>query len=231
MKRLFLILSFVLGFSLFSTAQKQVRKDIRAGNKEYKQQKYTDAEVDFRRALEANARSTEAAYNLGNTLYRQEKGQEALEQYKIVLGNETDKTKLAMAWHNIGNMFMNGKDYRNSIDAYKQALRNNPQDDETRYNLALAQKLLQDQQNQDQNQDQNQQDQDQKQDQQQQEQKQDQQDQKQDQQQQQPNPNEMSKENADQILDAMMQEEKDTQEKVKAQQMQQQKQRKTEKNW
>jgi tetratricopeptide (TPR) repeat protein len=226
----------MVGFSSLSFAQKQVRKDIREGNKEYKQEKYTDAEVDYRRALEANARSTEAAYNLGNTLYRQEKGQEAAEQYQAVINNETDKIKLSMAWHNVGNLFMNGKDYKNSIEAYKKALRNNPKDDETRYNLALAQKLLHDQENQQQNQDQNQdkQEQQQEQDKQQQEQNQDQdqQEQQQDQpEQQQQNPDRMSKENAEQILDAMMQEEKNTQEKVKAEQMQQQKRRKTDKNW
>ena len=239
--KLFIITGvFIVSFSFFASAQKQVRKDIRGGNKEYKQEKYVDAEVNYRRALEGNARSTEAAYNLGNTLYKQAKGQESLEQYKATIGNETDKTKLSMAWHNAGNIFLasakdqqgnwNNEALRSSIEAYKNALRNNPKDDETRYNLALAQKLLQDNQNQDENQQQQQQ---QKQDQQQQQQDQQDQQQNQDQQQdqQQQNPNEMSRQNADQILDAMMQEEKNTQEKVKMQQMQQQKQRKTDKNW
>jgi hypothetical protein len=217
-----------------AAAQKQVRKDIREGNKEYRQERFTDAEVDYRRALEANARSTEAAYNLGNALYRQKKGQESLEQFKAVIGNETDKTKLSSAWHNLGNIFLasskdeqgnvNNEALKNSIEAYKSALRNNPKDDETRYNLALAQKLLEDNQNQDQQQQQQQQ---------QEQEQQQQQDQQQQEQppEQQPNPNEMSRQNADQILDAMMQEEKNTQEKVKAQQMQQQKQRKKDKNW
>jgi tetratricopeptide (TPR) repeat protein len=227
MKQFILIIFCIIGFSTGLFSQKQVRKDIREGNKEYKQEKYTDAEVDYRRALEANARSIEAAYNLGNTLYRQGKLQEALEQYQVVANNkESDKAKLSMAWHNTGNIMMAAKDYGKSIDAYKMALRNNPKDDETRYNLALAQKLLENQQdqNQDQKQDQNK---DQKQ--QDQQQKQDQQDQQQQEQQQ--NPNEMSKQNADQILDAMMQEEKNTQEKVKMEQVKQQKQKKTDKNW
>ncbi|MDR0864858.1 MAG: tetratricopeptide repeat protein, partial [Candidatus Symbiothrix sp.] len=207
-------------------------KDIREGNKEYRQGKFTDAEVDYRKALETDARSVEAAYNLGNTLYKQGKGQESLEQYQIVVGNEKDKTKLSMAWHNVGNIFMATKDYKRSIDAYKNALRNNPKDNETRYNLALAQKLLDDQQNQDQNQDQ--QKDEQKQDEQQQDQDQQNQDQQQDQkdqQDQQQNPDKMSKQNADHILDAMMQEEKNTQEKVKMEQMNRQKQKKTDKNW
>ena len=239
--------SLLLGFSSLSFAQKQVRKEIRKGNKEYKQEKYPDAEVNYRRALEENARSIEAAYNLGNSLYKQEKRQEALEQYQAMINNETDKEKLADAWHNIGNVFLSMKDSQNpeeqkvalprSIEAYKNALRNNPKDEETRYNLALAQKLLQDQQNEDQDQDQNQDNQDQQQQdkekEKEQEQKQQDQQDKQDQQQeqQQQNSNEMSKESAEQILDAMMQEEKNTQEKVKEQQMRQQQSNKKDKNW
>ncbi|MDR1526743.1 MAG: tetratricopeptide repeat protein [Dysgonamonadaceae bacterium] len=240
MKTFVLICICIAGFTAQASAQKQVRKDIRTGNKEYKQEKFTDAEVDYRRALEANARSSDAAYNLGNALYKQGKGQESLEQYQVVTGNETDKSKLSMAWHNTGNVFlasakdqqgnMNNEALKNSIEAYKKALRIHPKDDETRYNLALAQKLLQDNQDQNQDQDQNQQQQQQQDQQQQQNQNQNQQ-QEQQQDQQQQNPNEMSRQNADQILDAMMQEEKNTQEKVKAKQMQQQRQRKTEKNW
>jgi tetratricopeptide (TPR) repeat protein len=233
MKSVVLILSFIVGFSALSSAQKEVRKDIRAGNKSYKQDNYTDAEIDYRKALEKNAHSTDASYNLGNALYKQQKAQEALEQYQITINSETDKNKLAQAWHNAGNVFMTAKDYAKSVEAYKQSLRNNPKDDETRYNLALAQKLLQDQQNQDQqNQDQNQdQKQDQQKDQQQQPDQQKQQEQQQDQQQQEQQQDQMSKQNADQILDAMMQEEKNTQEKVKEHQMRQQQRKKNDKNW
>ena len=248
-KCLLITLTLLLGFSSLAFAQKQVRQEIKKGNKEYKQEKYSESEVNYRRALENNARSTEAAYNLGNALFKQEKKQEALEQYQATINNETDKEKLANAWHNIGNIFLSMKDSQNpeeqkvalpkSIEAYKNALRNNPKDDETRYNLALAQKLLQDQQNEDGDQDQNEDQQDQQQEQEkekEQEQKQDEQDQKEDkqdqQQEQQPqNSNEMSKENAEQILDAMMQEEKNTQEKVKEHQMRQQQSNKKDKNW
>ena len=235
MKKIYLIFALLIGFSTISFAQKQVRKDIREGNKSYRKGDMADAELDYRKALEGNARSIEAAYNLGNTLYMQGKRKESLEQYQVAVNSETDKMKLAMAWHNIGDIFMSEQDYQKSINAFKNALRNNPRDEETRYNLALAQKLLENQENQDQNQDQDQQ-QDQQQQEQQQDQKQDQQEQKQDQQQeqqeqQQQNQDQMSKQNADQILDALMQDEKNTQERVKAEQMQQQKQRKTDKNW
>ncbi|MDR3340486.1 MAG: tetratricopeptide repeat protein [Candidatus Symbiothrix sp.] len=225
----FLTLTFLFASSTIIFSQREVRSELQKGNKNYKQEKYSEAEIDYRKALEANARSVDAAYNLGNSLYKQKKLPEALAQYEAASANETDKEKLAKTWHNAGNVFMQNEDYAKSIEAYKQSLRKNPHDDETRYNLALAQKLLENQQQQ---QDQNKQDQN-KQDKQQEDQKkQDQQQdrQKQDQQQQQ-NPDQMQQQNAEQILDAMMQNERETQEKVKEQQKKQIRQQKSGKNW
>ena len=227
-----IILSFILVSASPAFSQKQVRQELRKGNKEYNKGKYTEAEINYRKALAANARSSDAAYNLGNTLYRQSKFPEAEQQYKAALSQEKDKGMAAANFHNVGNISMNTKEYQKSVDAYKQSLRLNPDDDETRYNLALAQKLLENQQkrqNQDKNKDKNKQDQKQDQQKQNQDQKQDQQ--KQQQQQQQQQQNQMQKENAEQILNAMMQNERDTQEKVKAEQVKQQNQKKTDKNW
>ena len=166
-------------------------------------------------------------YNLGNTLSQQQKMQEAMEQYVSASNIEKDKMKLAQIYHNMGVLLQASKDYAKAVDAYKKSLRNNPADDETRYNLALAQKMLKDQQQNKQNQDQNQ---DQNKDQQKQDQKQDQNkdkqnDQKQDQKKDQQQPpksekqkNQMSKENAEQLLNSVMQDEKDVQDKVKKQQ-------------
>ena len=239
---LFMVL-MLLSCSSFSFSQKEVRNKLRAGNKEYRQEKYTEAEITYRKALEANAKSPEAAYNLGNSLFMQQKYPEAEEQYKASLNYEKDKTKISWNWHNTGNIFLQqavekkdnpdqtyNENLKKSIEAYKSALKNNPKDDETRYNLALAQKLLKDNENGgggDNNNQQDEQKQDQKQEQQQ-EQKQEQEQQKQDQQQQQP---QMSKENAQQILDAMMQDEKNTQEKVKQQQVKAQQRKRSEKEW
>ena len=157
--------------------------------------------------------------------------------------NEKDSLQQARIWHNIGNVFLQEKKYAESIDAYKNALRRNPKDNETRYNLRLAQLLLKNQQQQqnDENKDKNKdKDKDNK----------DQQDKdknnkgnqnpqnnkdnkddKKDKQQQQQAPPQMTKENAQQILDAIQQDEKNTQEKVKKAMMQQQKRRKTDKEW
>ena len=193
-----------------ASAQKIERDYIRKGNRLFNDSVFVDAEVNYRKALEVNPKSTVSMYNLGNTLSQQQKFKDAMEQYVAAGKIEKDKMKLAHIYHNMGVLFQAG---------------NNPKDDETRYNLALAQKMLKDQQqnqqNQDQNQDQNKDEQEKKQDQQKDQNKQN--DQKKDDQQQQPpkpekKDNEMSKENAEQLLNSVMQDEKDTQDKVKKQQ-------------
>ena len=190
------------------TAQKE-SDDLRAGNRHYKNKKYTEAEIEYRKALQKNSKSFEANYNLGNTLFRQGKYEQALEQYHSAHSLTKDKEKLAYDFHNIGNALMSGTKYDKAIEAYKMALKNNPKDNETRYNLAYAQSLLQQQQkNQDKNKDKEKQE------------KEKEQEKKEEQQNQpppQPKPSDMSKENAQQILDALMQDEKNTLEKAKKQ--------------
>lgn len=203
------------------SAQKAERDFIRKGNRAYKDSTYVNAEVNYRKAINANPKSTVAMYNLGNTLMQQNKLQDAMEQFVSATKIEKNKSNLAQIYHNMGVIFQSGKDYAKAVEAYKESLRNNPKDDETRYNLALAQKMLKDQEQNQQNQDQNQ-------DQQEKEQEKDKQDQnqqnqqnqdQQQQQQNQPKDNQMSKENAEQLLKSVMQDEKDTQDKVKKQQI------------
>lgn len=224
----------MLGLMFVSVAvygQKTERDYLRSGNKLYKDSTFVKAEVDYRKALELEPKSTDAMYNLGNSLLMQQKAKEAMEQYEAASRIEKDKNKLAQIYHNMGVILQSSKQLPQCIEAYKQALRNNPKDDETRYNLALAQKQLKDQQQQNQNQDKDEK-QDQKQDDKQQnkdQQDQDKKDQQQNNQQQQQNQNQMSKENAEQLLKAAMQDEKNVQDKVKkAVQVQG---RKLEKDW
>lgn len=201
-------------------AQKAERDLIRKGNRMYNDSVYENAEVNYRKALEINPKSTVAMYNLANTLMQQNKLQEAMEQFAGAAKVEKEKPNLAQIYHNMGVIFQSQKDYAKAIEAYKESLRNNPKDDETRYNLALAQKLLKDQQQDQQNQDnqQNQQKQEEKQDQQQNQQQNQNNDQQQEPPQQQKQDNQMSKENAEQLLKSVMQDEKDVQDKVKKQQ-------------
>ena len=210
----------LVGLATSVHAQKEERDLIRRGNRLYKDSVFVDAEVNYRKALEVNPKSTVSMFNLGNTLLQQNKVKEAMDQYVAASRVEKDKNNLAQIFHNMGVIFQSQKDYAKAVEAYKESLRNNPKDDETRYNLALAQKMLKDQQQNQQNQDQQQ---NQNQEQKQEEQKKDQQqDQNQDQQQQPPQnqqkEDQMSKENAEQLLNSVMQDEKDVQDKVKKQQ-------------
>jgi tetratricopeptide (TPR) repeat protein len=219
------------------SGQKAERERIREGNKLYNKDQFTEAEIAYRKSLEVNSRSFDGIYDLGNALYKQQKFPEAAEQYRLVAAqserflseNPANVNRLAQVFHNMGNIGMSNKDYAKSIEAYKQSLRLNPRDDETRYNLALAQKLLENQEQEDQEQEQ-QQDEDQ----------QDNQDQNQPpqednrenktQEEQQPNET-MSPDNAQQILDAFLEDEKDIQDKVRQIQEQQRERRKTDREW
>ena len=215
MKKFYILSMLLLVGSVHGLAQNKTDRDyLRSGNKLYNDSLFIKAEVDYRKALEINPKSTDAMFNLANALLMQQKAQEAMEQYESVSKIEKDKEKLAQIYHNMGVILQSSKQLPQCIEAYKESLRNNPKDDETRYNLALAQKQLKDQQQDQQNQDQQQQQQEQK------DQNKDQQEQNQDQQQQpqqQQNKNEMSKENAQQLLNAVMQDEKNVQDKVKKQ--------------
>lgn len=223
LQKIYIISLLLLGGIASVHAQQKTDRDyLRSGNKLYNDSLFIKAEVDYRKALDINPKSTDAMFNLGNALLMQQKAKEAMEQYESVSKVEKDKSKLAEIYHNMGVILQSAKQYPQCIEAYKESLRNNPKDDETRYNLALAQKLLKDQQQNQQNQDQQQQKQEQKEDKQeqnqdQQEQEQKNQQQQQQQQQQKQNKNEMSKENAQQLLNAVMQDEKNVQEKVKKQ--------------
>ena len=233
MKKFYILSMLLIAGTAHGLAQDKTDRDyLRSGNKLYNDSLFIKAEVDYRKALELNPKSTDAMFNLANALLMQQKAQEAMEQYQSVSKIEKDKEKLAQIYHNMGVILQSSKQLPQCIEAYKESLRNNPKDDETRYNLALAQKLLKDQQQDQQNQDQQQQQQEQKEDKQDQnkdQQEQDQKDQQQNQQQQQQNKNEMSKENAQQLLNAVMQDEKNVQDKVKKQL--QIKGKKLEKDW
>lgn len=212
---LFLLL-FVTGFV---SAQKAERDFIRKGNRLYRDSVYIDAEVNYRKALDVNPTSAISMFNLGNTLLQQNKPQEAMELFTDAAKTEKNKLKLAQIFHNMGVIYQSQKDYAKAVEVYKESLRNNPKDDETRYNLALAQKMLKDQQqNQQQNNQQNK-DENQNQQQQKQENNQDKQQTQDNQQQSQPQNQQMSKENAEQLLNSVMQDEKSVQDKVKKQQI------------
>ena len=203
--------------------------DVRRGNKQYNDSNYTEAEVNYRRALDKNDQSFEAHYNLGDALFRQEKYPEALEQYakaeqRLKSDDKTRKAqidkRLADTYHNMGNALYAQQQYDKAVAAYQQSLRRNPKDNDTRYNLVKAMQQLQQQQQQQQNQNQHKQQQN--------DSTQQEQQQQQQQEQQQQNEDQMDKETAEQILQALEQDEQETQEKL---QRQQGKKRRVEKEW
>ena len=201
-------LSFIICHLSFVPARAQTdRQYVRQGNKFFQKGDYEHAEVSYSKAIEKNDRNPQAHYNLGNALMAQQKDSAAIEQFQKSGQLETNPLRKAQSYHNIGVMCQQHKMYGEAIESYKQALRLNPNDDATRYNLVLCKHLKKKQDEQQQNQDQ----------------------QKQDQKQQEQKP-QMSKENAEQLLNAAMQQEKQTQERMKEAQRQNQR-RQNEKNW
>ncbi len=205
------------------------RQYVRQGNKLFQKGDFEHAEVAYAKAIEKNEKNPQAHYNLGNALMAQRKDSAAVVQFQAAGQLETNPLRKSQAYHNIGVVCQQNKLYGDAIEAYKQALRLNPNDDETRYNLALCkhekQKQDQNQQNQHQNQ-QNKDDQQKKDNQD----KQEQQQQDQDKQKQQEQKPQMSKENAEQLLNAAMQQEKQTQKRMKEAEKQGER-RQVEKNW
>ena len=179
------------------------RHFIRTGNKLYRNQNYPKAEVEYRKAMSQNGSNAHAVYNLGNALMMQQKDSAAIVQLENAGKMEANKTRKAMAYHNIGTICQRHQLYGDAIKAYEEALRNNPNDNETRYNLALCKRLNKNNKEQQQ---------------------------KQKEKQQPKSKEQMSKENAEQLLNAAIQDEKATQQRLKKA-TQQPSRRTVEKNW
>ncbi|MDR1273216.1 MAG: tetratricopeptide repeat protein [Odoribacteraceae bacterium] len=153
MKKRVVIWIVALAASLPSMAQ-QERKLIRGGNDLFNTQKFEEAEVQYRKALEREDHSYAAAFNLADALYKQKKYDEALQQFSLLAKDQADKESLGELFHNIGNTLLAQNKLDESIEAYKQSLRNRPNSQETKYNLEYARKMKQEKENQDQNKDQ-----------------------------------------------------------------------------
>ncbi len=203
-------LSLLAIFSSISAFAQKERSFIRDSYKMYNDSDYAGAQEASVKALAEAPQSFEANYNYADALYKQQKIDEALEQYEKLAANETDKAKVSKLYHNIGNCHYVKKEYDKSIDAYKKSLRADPSNNATRYNLVAAQKMK-DKKNDNQDQNQNQQQQQQQQQDQQDQKDQQQQDQQQNQQQQQQQ-QQMDKEEAQRLLDAVQQDENQLQE-------------------
>ena len=162
---------FLMGFMGEAWAQAN-RGQLRDGNRSYKKEKYDKAEVQYRRALEQDSLDYRGQYNLGNTLYRQKKYDEAARHFDQALQcpNISDRQR-SRALHNKGNSFLKAgmenltmgdqsgsnpsggmQMFQQAVQSYQDALKLDPKNDDTRYNLAYARRLLQQAQQQQQNQ-------------------------------------------------------------------------------
>ena len=135
-----IILILLSGFTAIAYAQTD-RQLVREGNRFFTKGQYDKAEVQYRKAVEKNPSNPQALYNLGCALMMQNKDSAAIVQYQKATKIEKNKLRLASVYHNIGVVCQNHKMYGDAIKAYEQSLRNNPKDDETRYNLALCKKM------------------------------------------------------------------------------------------
>src|ERR1043166_3854445 len=135
------------------------KKLLREGNKLYQEKKFVDAEVKYKKSMDINKTSTPAHFNLGDAYYRQGKFEDAAQQFApLGADKKLSSDEQHKSWHNLGNAYLQSKKYEESVSAFKSALRINPKDSDTRYNLAYAQAMLkkdQQQKQQKQNQQQN----------------------------------------------------------------------------
>lgn len=217
------LIAFFYAFSLYAQSDRQY---IRSGNKLYRGQNYAKAEAEYRKAIAKNSQNAQAIYNLGCALMMQQKDSAAVVQYENAGRLETSKYRKAKAYHNIGVICQHRQMYSEAIEAYKESLRNNPQDNETRYNLALCKRQQKQQKknggnknkNENKKKDKKKND------------KQQQKNKEEEQKQQNKPKDRMSKDNAEQLLNAAMQQEKATQQRMKKA-MQQPRSRKLKQNW
>jgi len=151
MRNISLVVCMLL-FSFYSFSQpqnKEQKKELKAAQnylseaqQSLQKDEFPSAEADYRQAISLNPKSETAKYNLGTAYYGKEKNAEAMLRFKQAATTATSKSEKHKAFHNLGNTFMNEKKYTEAVESYKNALRNNPNDDETRYNLALAKDML-----------------------------------------------------------------------------------------
>lgn len=247
------IIGLLAGLNLLS---QQENRHIRQGNRLYEDEEYKKAEIEYIKSTQSPKTAPKGIYNLGNALYMQDNYLQASAAYDSLRTFRLDDDTRAKTYYNLGNSLLKasidsaryaGQLLPQSIEAYKNSLRLNPDDPDAKYNLAYAQKMLQknqqqqqqQQQNQNQNQDKQKQDQQQQEKQQQQDQQQQeqQQDQQQDEQmadqsrQQEGQPQQISREDAERMLEALKNDEKETLEKLKEAQIRTVKVVKSEKDW
>ena len=145
MKNTLFILSLLLCITSFAQNKKSF---LRNGNVLYIDSSYNDAEIQYRKSLEKDQDYFNASFNLADAVYKQERYQESSALFNALIDNASTKNDLAKVYHNLGNSLTQEQKLEEAIEAYKNALRINPNDSETRHNLALSKKQKQEQERQ-----------------------------------------------------------------------------------
>ena len=133
---------FSLNFCFVLSQTGEVTNHIFDGNEKADEEEYTEAEKSYRKAISLEPEKEVALYNLGNTHFKDKKYDEASQRFFQTQKFASSKHGKHRAFHNMGNVYMQKKEYQKAVEAYKNALRNNSKDEETRYNYALAKELL-----------------------------------------------------------------------------------------
>ncbi|MCF8231399.1 MAG: tetratricopeptide repeat protein [Bacteroidales bacterium] len=142
-KGILLVLIFTSSFA--ATAQNP-NKHVREGNELYENKKYKEAETSYLKALESDSTAVNALFNRADALYQQGKYQEAGKIFDELTAKPLSGKDEASVWHNLGNTMVKSKNYKNAIEAYKNALKKQPSDMATKYNLSYALEKLKEQQ-------------------------------------------------------------------------------------
>lgn len=132
----------LLFFGMGGAFAQEKDKSLPTANEEYAAKNFMNAEADYRISNSKFPNRSVAPFNLGNAIYKQNQASEAKYAYAKALKNAKSRLQKHKAFHNLGNVFMKEKNYTEAVEAYKNALRNGPTDEETRYNFALAKKML-----------------------------------------------------------------------------------------
>lgn len=208
-QNIFFLAIIAMWLAVPSFGQGDNRRLVRKGNSQYADSIFNDAETYYRKAVARNPKDAVAHFNLGNALLRQRNPKDAAAEYENVIKRTKNPVFLAKANHNLGVIMQSQKQYAEAIKCYEDALRNNPKDDESRYNLALCRHLQKNQKQENKSNDQNRQEKDKN------KQQNKPQSNKEKQEQKKQEENKMSKDNAERLLDAAKQEEQKTQDKLR----------------
>ena len=133
---------FSLNFCFVLSQTGEVTNHIFDGNEKADEEDYKEAEKSYRKAISLEPEKEVALFNLGNTHFKDKKYDEASQRFFQTQKFASSKQGKHRAFHNMGNVYMQKKEYQKAVEAYKNALRNNSKDEETRYNYALAKELL-----------------------------------------------------------------------------------------